>query len=102
MIEHIGGDPYWMGHLSMLHILTREGPPDHPWFSSLRTGCGAAADLVGPTPVPSPGEDLDTKGDALGSSARISCAAGQRTKGHGLCKCTASAAQECRDHRSPS
>lgn len=60
------------------------------------------------TPTPSPGELLDTKGDALGSPTRISCVAGaapctgQPTKGHGLCKRIASVAQECPDHRSPS
>lgn len=26
IIDHIGGDPYWIGHLLMPYTLTREGP----------------------------------------------------------------------------
>lgn len=26
IVEHIGGDPYWLGHLLIPSILTREGP----------------------------------------------------------------------------
>lgn len=34
IIEHIGGDLNWMGHLLMPYTLTREGPGDYssaPW-----------------------------------------------------------------------
>lgn len=98
IIDHIGGDPYWIGHLLMPYTLTREGPWDHSSAPSA-WGVELLRTLWVSTPTPFPGEVLDTEGDALGSSARISCAAraapctGQQTKGHSLWKGTASVVQ---------
>lgn len=78
-----GWDIYWCPTSSPGRVLVTT-------LHSLSTGCSAADD-----PTPSPREVWDTEGDALGSSARISCAAGaaactgQQTKGHRLCKRTA-------------
>lgn len=98
IIEHIGGDPYWMGHLLMPYILIREGPestfllPQHRMWSCCQP-CGS------PHPMPPPSEVWTPKGMPWEVLARISCAArvapctGQQTKGHRLCKSTAFVAQ---------
>lgn len=98
IVEHIGGDPYWLGHLLIPSILTREGPKTTfllPWHRMW--GCWQPRGSPHPTYPPElwPPKGINT----LGSSDRISCSSGvascprQQTKGHRLCKCTAFVAQ---------
>lgn len=78
IIEAIGGDPYWMEHLPMLYIPHKGEslPFSAPWVQGVRLLPTLLSYLQTLHPMPCPGGVLGTKGDALGSSARDSCAAG--------------------------